>query len=38
VRRAIQKYVGRPASASPATGNSEVHKEEQAALVAAALA
>jgi 2-oxoglutarate dehydrogenase E1 component len=30
-------YAGRPASASPATGLASQHKEQQAALVAAAL-
>jgi 2-oxoglutarate dehydrogenase E1 component len=32
------RYVGRPAAASPATGSHHKHKDEQAALVAAALA
>jgi len=34
----LVRYVGRPPSASPATGSAHVHRREQAALVAAAIA
>jgi len=31
------QYVGRPESASPATGSLRAHRQEQAALISAAL-